>query len=426
VKQPYEYYPSICILTPRQVFTTLDRFRNTYFFDDTSAFVSFAEKFKMGYTSQEREFEAYFRNGVSEGFVPGTGVRVVSRIFHSRGGYTIPDSNNVASVFRSLFKSRELEDVNDEFRYYILIPENKNRGAILLLHGLNERSWNKYIQWGMRLATDTSRPVVLFPIAYHMNRSPRSWIDRHIMMPLVSARVFAEPETRMTTYVNVALSTRMAASPQRFMLSGFQTVNDLADLIRSVNSGEHPDLTGPVDIFAYSIGALVTQVLMLSRTSLLPDESRVMLFCGGCTFGMMNGTSRLIMDSKAFNRLTTFYINDISTGNVSEGDSVMKILHDTPEGEAFYAMTSPGRLKAVAGSPFRNTEGKLLAVTFEGDLVIPASEVSATLDGADVRIWSPGYPCTHENPFPVMAGERSCAVDSTFDRLFTEAAGFFS
>jgi len=380
----------------------------------------------MGYTFQEKEFAAYFMNGVTEGFVPGTGMRIVSRTFYSGGGYTIPDSNNVASVFRALFRSKELEKANNEFRYYILIPENKRPGAIILLHGLNERKWNKYIQWAMRLAADTSKPVVLFPVAYHMNRSPRSWIDRHIMMPLVSARAFAEPEARMSTYVNVALSTRMAASPQRFMLSGFQTVNDLTGLIRTVNSGEHPDLTGPVDIFAYSIGALVTQVLMLSGTSVLGDDSRVMLFCGGCTFGMMNGTSRLIMDSSAFNRLTGFYINDIDSAAGPETGGLMKILHDTPEGEAFYAMTSPGRLKTVKGSPFRNTEGRLLAVAFEGDLVIPASSVSATLDGADVRVWSPGYPCTHENPFPVLAGERSSAVDSTFDRLFTEAAGFFS
>lgn len=380
----------------------------------------------MGYTSQEREFAVYFRNGVTEGLIPGTGVRVVSRVFTSRGGYTIHDSNNVASMFRALFRSKELEKVNNEFRYYILIPENKRKGAVLLLHGLNERSWNKYIQWGMRLATDTSRPVVLFPIAYHMNRSPRSWIDRHIMMPFVSARIFAEPETRMSTYVNVALSTRMAASPQRFMLSGLQTVNDLAELIRQVNTGRHPDLSGPVDIFAYSIGALVTQVLMLSKTSLFTDSSRVMLFCGGCTFSMMNGISRLIMDSRAFERLTTFYINDIDSGTFTKDAGIMKILNGTPEGEAFYAMTTPGRLMAVAGRPFSNSEGKLLAMAFEGDLVIPASAVSATLDGADVRVWCPDYPFTHENPFPVLEGERSGAVDRTFDGMFTQAAGFFS
>jgi pimeloyl-ACP methyl ester carboxylesterase len=380
----------------------------------------------MGYTSQEREFSSYFRNGITEGFIPGTGVSIISKIFHSRKGYVMSDSNNVASIFRGLFKSKDLEKSNNDFRYYILIPEDRGRGAIILIHGLNERNWNKYIQWGMRLATDTSRPVVLFPIAYHMNRSPRSWIDRHIMMPLVSARNFTEPDTRMSTYVNVALSTRMSASPQRFMFSGYQTVNDLNDLIRTVTTGEHPYLNGPVDIFAYSIGALVTQVLMLSETSLLTDESRVMFFCGGCAFNLMNGISKLIMDSRAFNSLTSFYLDDIDFSRGSDSESFMKILNDTPEGEAFYAMTSLARLREFAGKPFRNTNGKLRAVVLEGDCVIPPSAVSATLDGAEVITWSPGYSFSHENPFPVLAGEQSIAVDSTFDRLFTDAACFFS
>jgi hypothetical protein len=101
-------------------------------------------------------------------------------------------------------------------------------------------------------------------------------------------------------------------------------------------------------------------------------------------------------------------------------------MNDTPEGEAFYAMTSLNRLKTVSGTPFRNTEGKLRAVSFTGDCVIPSDAVSATLQGANVEIWSPGYPCTHENPFPVLAGNLSEEVDSTFDRLFTTAASFLS
>ena len=88
----------------------------------------------------------------------------------------------------------------------------------------------------------------------------------------------------------------------------------------------------------------------------------------------------------------------------TDGDSFMQIMNDTPEGEAFYAMTSLKRLKDIAGTPFRNTGGKLKAVTFAGDRVIPSGAVSATLQGADLEVWSPAYPFTHENPFPVLAG----------------------
>lgn len=383
----------------------------------------------MGYTATERDLAAYFRGGMTEGLIPGTGVRLTAEVFHSAGSYSVSDGKSAGDLFRSLFRSRELELANRDFLYYILSPrDSAGKGAIILLHGLNERSWNKYIQWGMRLASDTGRPVVLFPFAYHMNRSPRGWIDRHLMVPLVAARTSAIPDTRMATFVNVALSTRMSASPQRFMLSGYQTVKDLAALIGSIKEGTHPQLKGggPVDIFAYSIGALATQVMMISKPSLLPVESRVMLFCGGSAFCMMNGTSKLIMDSKAFERLVSYYLEWPVKDKHTEGDRLMKIMNDTPEGEAFYSMTSLERLSSRQGRPFSHTGDRFRAVTLTGDLVIPPEAVSATIQGADLEIWSPRYQCTHENPFPVLPGELSAEVDRTFDRLFTAAAAFLS
>ncbi|MRR20771.1 hypothetical protein EG827_11350, partial [bacterium] len=288
----------------------------------------------MGYTVSEREIASHFRTGMAEGDIPGTGVTLSVRRFRSSVDSSLPEGSDVPGPFRSLFRSRELEESNREFSYYIMFPRgtkgkisadvtakangtgiipvtgsdtesvagsSRSRGAIIILHGLNERGWSKYIQWGTRLAAGTGRPVVLFPLAYHMNRSPRSWMDRHFMMPLVTARTALLPDTRLSTFVNVALSTRMTISPQRFMLSGYQTAVDLAALIQSVREGGIPGIAagGQADIFAYSIGALVTQVMMLSDPSPLPDDSRIMLFCGGSTFGLMNGTSRLIMDSRA-------------------------------------------------------------------------------------------------------------------------------
>ena len=383
----------------------------------------------MGYTVSEREFAAHFRGGVTEGIIPDTGITVRAEHFHSSGNYRYPDEGPVATVFRSLFRSGELERDNGQFRYWIMTPgKTSGRGAVILLHGLNERSWNKYLQWGVRLATDTGRPVVLFPSAYHMNRSPRSWIDRHLMMPMVAARTSLLPDTRLSTFVNVALSTRMSLSPQRFLLSGYQTIRDVAELTETIREGSHPSLPGggPVDIFAYSIGALAAQVMMLSRPSLLPDETRVMLFSGGSAFGLMKGTSKLIMDSRAFERLVSFYLSWPGNNGPPDDSRFLHIMNDTAEGEAFYSMTSLRRLKEVSGTPFRNSDGRFKAVTFTGDRVIPAEAVSATLRGADLEIWQPGYPCTHENPFPLLAGEPSKAVDSTFDRLFDTAARFLS
>jgi len=424
-----KFHPCRAVLTPRLRITTHRGGRRTYFFDTCQGTVLFAEKIIMGYTSSEKELATHFRGGMTEGIIPGTGVRIMSCMFHSSGGYAVSDGKYVPAVFRSLFRSGELERRNSDFTYFIMTPgESTGKGAIILLHGLNERSWLKYIQWGVRLATDTGRPVVLFPSAYHMNRSPQTWIDRHNMMPMVTARTSMMPDIRLSSFVNVALSTRMTASPYRFMISGYQTITDLASLISSVREGSHPDLPGggPVDIFAYSIGALATQVMMLSDPSPLPDDSRVMFFCGGSSFSLMNGTSRLIMDSRAFDKLLSFYLEWDGIKKVPDGHRLIKIMNDTPEGEAFFAMTSLERLQARRGTPFSKTDGRFKAVTLDGDRVIPPEAVSKTLTGADLEVWDPGYACTHEIPFPVLAGEKSEAVDRTFDRLFDIAGTFLS
>jgi hypothetical protein len=261
-----------------------------------------------------------------------------------------------------------------------------------------------------------------------MNRSPQTWIDRHIMTPLVAARTSLLPDTRLTTFVNVALSTRMTFSPQRFVLSGYQSVRDLSAFIASLREGTVPGIAGggPVDVFAYSIGALATQVMMLSEPSPLPSDSRVMLFCGGSVFSMMNGTSKLIMDSRAFEMLLSFYLEWPPHPVKKSRDPFSCLMNDTPEGQAFYSMTSLQRLKAMHGDPYGRWEGRLRAVSLEGDKVIPPSAIREALRGADAEVWDAGYQCTHESPFPVLAGDKAGAVDRTFGRLFDAAARFLS
>ncbi len=429
----------------------------------------------MGYTEKEKVLAGHFRGGMKTGLIPGTGVTMTEERFRSPVEFSLSDANTVSEMFRFLFRSREAEERNREFSYYIMWPaafhgksagqmsnpaddncnrsgsgthhpgmtaadtlrlrqelvqpgESRSRGAIILLHGLNERGWNKYIQWGAALAEGTGRPVILFPHAWHMNRSPQTWIDRHIMTPLVAARTSMLPDTRLTTFVNVALSTRMTVSPQRFVLSGYQTVMDLSALIAMVRSGKVAGIAGggPVDIFAYSIGALAAQVMMLSEPSPLPADSRVMLFCGGSTFGMMNGTSKLIMDSRAFEMLLSFYLGWPSGSGRGKSDSFSSLMNDTPEGRAFYAMTSLQRLTSIHGAPFSGWDGRLRAVSLEGDRVIPPGAVREALRGADAEVWDAGYPCTHESPFPVLSGDHAGAVDRTFGRLFENATRFLS
>lgn len=66
---------------------------------------------------------------------------------------------------------------NKSFSYAIFTPSGrkKNNEAIILLHGLNERTWEKYLTWAEYLTHTTGKPVILFPIAFHMNRTPGLW-----------------------------------------------------------------------------------------------------------------------------------------------------------------------------------------------------------------------------------------------------------
>jgi hypothetical protein len=383
----------------------------------------------MDYTERHKELTTFFRQMGEEGFVPGTSVRVLKVPFHSQGGYNYNPSVRIPEEFTGFFKSESMAEVNDNFTYYLFLPKDGSagKGAIILLHGLNERSWEKYLTWALRLVQDTGRAVVLFPIAYHMNRSPVSWIDRHVLMPAVAARILKDPGIRMASFANVALSTRISLSPHRFFLSGFQAVNDLVKLISQIKSGDHPFITsGRVDLFAYSIGVMITQAILLSGEGGLPADSRLFFFCGGSMLNHMDGTSKLIMDSRAFERLLSFYIDEIDSAG-GENDKIFSdVVHNTPVGLAYYGMSSAERLRRVFGDVFRHEGDRIRTVTFSNDKVIPSAWVADAMHGSDVEIWSPEYDYIHENPFPVMKGDDMYQVDATFDRLFSSAARFFA
>ncbi|HRW26658.1 MAG TPA: DUF6051 family protein, partial [Bacteroidales bacterium] len=106
----------------------------------------------MGYSETEKELALHFREGITGGVIPGTGVTLSEQRFRSTGDYLFSDVTHVPEMFRFLFRSREAEERNREFSYYIMNPwNNAGRGPIIMLHGLNERRWDKYLQWGISL-----------------------------------------------------------------------------------------------------------------------------------------------------------------------------------------------------------------------------------------------------------------------------------
>ena len=87
----------------------------------------------MGYTETEKVLAGHFRGGMTTGLIPGTGVTLTEERFRSPVEFSLSDANTVSEIFSFLFRSREAEERNREFSYYIMMPSassGKSEGQI--------------------------------------------------------------------------------------------------------------------------------------------------------------------------------------------------------------------------------------------------------------------------------------------------------
>ena len=354
---------------------------------------------------------------------------------------SIPDSeikiNNIR--FRSEIPSIEFSNQYDTqiaenkfFSYPVFLPRNKKSDkVILLLHGLNERSWVKYLPWAYYLAQSTDSYVILFPISFHINRSPSSWKDPRAMVPFMKDRNSSIGGISMSSFANIAISNRLTEDPMRFFKSGYQTTSDIEKLLSGIRNGEHEIIpkTNKFNIFAYSIGAFLAEIILMGNPGNLFSKSKLFMFCGGSVFSNMQGSSKLIMDSYAFNRVYNFYLNDFEETLIGKSPLV-DFLQSSQIGMAFRAMIDIGRLKAFRENILRNLRGQIHSISLLKDSVIPSKGVVSTLGNSDttdiVDIWDFPYTYSHENPFPIFDSSHSKKVDYWFERVFSEATLFLA
>lgn len=319
---------------------------------------------------------------------------------------------------------------NNSFTYPVFTPKNiKSDKVILLLHGLNERSWIKYLVWAFWLAENTGSYVILFPISFHINRSPEAWRDPRLMIPLMKERTGGNAEICMSSFANIALSNRLTENPLRFFNSGYQTAVDLIKLLNLVRSGYHPVIPkcGNIDIFAYSIGAFLAEIMMMGNPENLLTDSRLFIFCGGSVFSNMQGSSKLIMDSEAFDRVYKYYLFDFEK-SIKTKSSLAEVLSTNQIGMAFRSMIDLGRFGNFRESLLARLRNQIHSITLIKDTVIPSRGVVATLNTSDNRnvaeVWDFPYAYCHENPFPVFATPQSDDVDLSFEKVFSVAREF--
>lgn len=312
---------------------------------------------------------------------------------------------------------------NKQFKYPMFWYKHRKKesNCIVLLHGLNERSWDKYGCWAEELATLTGKPVILFPIAFHMNRAPQKWSEPRNMIKWVDIRKEQMGNPENLTFANLALSDRISEEPLRFYVSGRETADNLVQLLTEIQNGENMYFSKNTqfDIFAYSIGAMLSEVLLQANPNGLFDNSRLFMFCGGSILNKMNGNSRYIMDKNAFDSLVKFY-QDRFVKLPTDNDDEFKT--------AFKSMIDENVYKNKRESFFSRTIDRIKALSLKKDTVIPTDGIISALGSQNAKLCleEMDFPIsyTHETPFPLKGKTSENIVNEMFNLIFTKAANF--
>ena len=232
---------------------------------------------------------------------------------------------------------------------------------------------------------------------------------------------------------NVALSTRLQERPERFILSGLQTCRDVAGFLDDLRAGRIPCIAAgaPVDLFGYSIGAFLAEVLLLADPGGRLRGSKAFLFCGGSTLGGMAPVSRYILDGGAGAALNAFFDGRLEE-ELAGGSPLARLFERIQSiGTVFLSLLRHERLAAFREAGLRALGRRIAAVALAGDRVIPGGEVARTLaldpgpSGPPVRILDFPFPYTHENPFPLLDRFRE-EVSGCFGEVFGLAADYLA
>ncbi|MDP2274705.1 MAG: DUF6051 family protein [Archangium sp.] len=294
----------------------------------------------------------------------------------------------------------ELED-NLEFRYPLLKGHGeaaRSKHLIILLHGLNERSYSKYVPWAYQLWRQTGAAVALFPLSFHVNRVEPNW-GREIKQHLARRQEVGRNEN--VHAFNCVLSERLDTHPERFFWGGLQSYGDVTDLVRQIRAGDHPyvDPAAQIDLLGYSAGGYLSLGLMLGDEDGLFKDSRCVLFASGAVLRSTHLSTRLIMDMACEISLMKLYVRftqRLATPRLAHW------LEEHEEGRWFRALFGEESERARLEARLKEIAPRLVAVANSNDDVIPAGAVLNTMQGlhrdTGVRVETIALG-VHEHPF---------------------------
>lgn len=334
----------------------------------------------------------------------------------------VPDNQN--KIVNAFFNDQIVENCQFSYPVFVNSQNKKTKNAIILMHGLNERYWSKYLTWAEYICKNTGKPVILFPFAYHINRSPLSWTNPRVLKSILDARRIKNGDDRSLSYANIAFSERITDDPRRFYNSGKQSINDLTALSTNIKSGKHPlfEENTHLDFFAYSIGAFLSQIAFMVNPNNLFTDSKLFMFCGGGIFSEMFGESRSIMDKTAYQKLYQYYACDFSIEEEKQTSKAVEL-------EAFYSMLNPLNNTNERIGFFEKIKNRLSGVSLKNDKVIPFHGVIQAVGqqtAKKVELLDFDYTYSHENPFPLFNDDKNVLVNDAFSKIFRKAACFLA
>lgn len=327
-------------------------------------------------------------------------------------------------------------ECNKKFEYHILKRADIEtaKGVILFFHGLNEKKWDKYLPWAYELAQRTQKAIILFPIAFHMDRAEPIWSDRHHMMEVVNFRKKKYPENMNYSYVNAAISSRLEAHPQRIFWSGLQTYSDITEVVKSIKNGHLKSISpdAKLDLFGYSIGSFLSLIIKMADPHHYFTQSKVFCFCGGMTIDRMFPISKYIMDTQATVKMQSVFTELLSSDFKS--DSRLKhyqneALH--PQESWFKKMLRYNYFQKEREERIHEIQYQIKAFVLEKDSVAPPIEALNTLKGGyrninvDIEIKDFPFEYSHMVPFP-LTHKHSKEVTGAFHQFVQSASNFYN
>lgn len=339
----------------------------------------------------------------------------------------IKEISNEDSNYKDDIKIEE----NNNFNYFLFKKKltGKSKNVIILLHGLNEKQWDKYLPWAKALLEKTGKDVILFPISFHMNRAPSSWGNSRLMNKLSEFRNRTNPSNKSSSFVNASISNRLQLKPARFLWSGIKTINDIIQLLNQIFEGKHPLVSqdAKIDFFGYSIGAFLSEILFMANPNNMLNNSRLFIFCGGSTFNKINPVSRFIIDHTANYILRSYYVNEFESQIKSNEGLKNYFIKFNSFAIHFKSMLDYNKMKSYREKRLRLVSSKITALALKKDVVFPPENVYDTLTGdkhdIPVKVKSMDFPYDydHVNPFPLNE-----KIEHLVEEAFSEVFDFAS